>query len=165
MKSKTTSFLCNLILISSLAIIPVIDGTTFGQDKQMETPKFARQRIEILRQTAKALQELANQPLPANLPASEQTEANRFTLWLKNSSQRLYDLANRWQADLNKAVQTKTNDPKTQTNTMREMNQAYYLKYIGLENKLSDENRRFTLIPNIMKSNHDSAKNRINNIR
>jgi hypothetical protein len=157
--------LVNLILISLLAIIPVIDGRTFGQDRQMETPEFARQRIERLRQTAKTLQELANQPLPVNLPASEQNESNRHSLWLKNSSQRLYDLASRWQADLNKVVRTKTGELKTITNTMREMNMSFNLQYLMLQNKISHECRQFALVSNIMKNKHDTARNSINNIR
>lgn len=165
MKSNIASFLCKGILLSLLAMIPVIDGRTFGQDRQTETPEFARQRIEKLRQTAKTLQELANQPLPPNLPASEQNEAKRFSLWLKKSSERFYDLANRWQAALDKAVNTKTNDQETQKSSMREMIMSFNLQYLMLQNKISHENRQFSLVSNIMKNKHDTAKNSINNIR
>jgi hypothetical protein len=165
MNPKIMPFFSYRIVISLLIFISIAGGLAFGQGGGMETPEFARLRIERLRQTAKTLQELAHQPLPLDLPASEQNEAKRFSLWLKNSSQRLYDLANRWQAALDTAVHTKTNDPKKQTSSMRDMIMSFNLQYLMLQNKISHENRQFSLVSNIMKNKHDTAKNSINNIR
>jgi len=48
---------------------------------------------------------------------------------------------------------------------LEEMNQSFNLQYLGLQQQMQDENRRFTLISNIMKTKHDTAKNAISNIR
>ncbi len=50
-------------------------------------------------------------------------------------------------------------------NHMQEMQMSFNLQYLILQNKISHENRRFTMISNIMKNKHDTAKNSINNIR
>ncbi|UCF43965.1 MAG: RHS repeat protein [Planctomycetota bacterium] len=44
-------------------------------------------------------------------------------------------------------------------------NMSYNLQYLQLQNKMQRDNRQFTLISNIMKMKHDTAKNLINNIR
>lgn len=48
---------------------------------------------------------------------------------------------------------------------MQEMVIFFNLQYLKLQNQTQDENRRFTMVSNIMKAKHDSAKNSINNIR
>lgn len=48
---------------------------------------------------------------------------------------------------------------------MTEMSQSFNMQYLGLQQQMQDENRRFTLVSNIMKTKHDTAKNAIANIR
>lgn len=48
---------------------------------------------------------------------------------------------------------------------MQEMQMSFNLQYLMLQNKISQENRQFTMVSNIMKNKHDTAKNSINNIR
>jgi hypothetical protein len=48
---------------------------------------------------------------------------------------------------------------------MAEMSQSFNIQYLGLQQQMQDENRRYTLVSNIMKTKHDTAKNAINNIR
>jgi hypothetical protein len=48
---------------------------------------------------------------------------------------------------------------------MTEMSQSFNIQYLDLQQQIQDENRRFTLVSNIMKTKHDTAKNAINNIR
>jgi len=165
MKSKITLFVCTPILLSLVVLLFVSNGRLYGQRTQTGTPEFARQRIEILRQTAKTLHDLAREPLPPNLPPSEQNEANRFSLWLKNASQRCYDLANRWQAALDSILRGRTNGLQRQVRSMAEMNMSFNLQYLDLQNKISHECRQFAMVTNIMKNKHDTAKNSINNIR
>jgi hypothetical protein len=165
MKSKTVSFFWILMLISLLIIMPGFTGMAFGQGKQTETLRFSRERIERLRQAAQSLLELAKQPPPPNLPPSEQNEADRYSIWLKLSSQKLSELASRWYDDLAKIEKSKIGDLKTRIGLSREVNQSYIKEYLQLLNKLTDENRRFTTVSNIMKTKHDTAKNAINNVR
>jgi hypothetical protein len=51
------------------------------------------------------------------------------------------------------------------TGEMQEMSQSFNLQYLSLQQNMQDENRRFTLVSNIMKTKHDTAKNAINNVR
>lgn len=46
-----------------------------------------------------------------------------------------------------------------------EMQMSFNLQYLMLMNKISHENRQFSMVSNIMKNKHDTAKNSINNIR
>lgn len=48
---------------------------------------------------------------------------------------------------------------------LQELNMASNLQYLQLQQKMQDENRRFTLLSNIMKTKHDTAKSSIQNIR
>lgn len=48
---------------------------------------------------------------------------------------------------------------------LEEMSQSFNLQYLTLQQQMQDENRRFTLVSNVMKTKHDTAKNAINNVR
>lgn len=48
---------------------------------------------------------------------------------------------------------------------MQQMQQSFNMQYLALQQEMQDENRRFTLISNVMKTKHDTAKNAINNVR
>ena len=51
------------------------------------------------------------------------------------------------------------------TRQMQAMNLSFNNQYLGLQQKLQDEIRRFTLLANVMKTKHDTAKNAISNSR
>jgi hypothetical protein len=51
------------------------------------------------------------------------------------------------------------------TKKMQEMNQSFNLQYLQLQQDMQAQNRQFTLISNIMKVKHDTAKAAINNVR
>lgn len=51
------------------------------------------------------------------------------------------------------------------TREMQEMNQSFNLQYLQLQQKMQADSRQFTLLSNIMKTKHDTAKNAINNVR
>ncbi|HKY59508.1 MAG TPA: hypothetical protein VJP59_00720 [Gemmatimonadota bacterium] len=48
---------------------------------------------------------------------------------------------------------------------LQEMNMSFNLQYLQLQQKMQAETRRFTMLSNIMKTKHDTAKNSIQNIR
>lgn len=48
---------------------------------------------------------------------------------------------------------------------LQEMSQTFNLQYLSLQQKMQAESRQFTLVSNIMKVKHDTAKNAINNVR
>ena len=45
------------------------------------------------------------------------------------------------------------------------MSTSFSLQYLALHQAIEEESRRFTLVSNIMKTKHDTAKNSISNIR
>jgi len=51
------------------------------------------------------------------------------------------------------------------TRQMQEMNMSFNLQYLMLQQKMQSDNRQFTLMSNIMKTKHETAKNAINNVR
>lgn len=51
------------------------------------------------------------------------------------------------------------------TKQMQEMNQTFNLQYLQLQQQMQHQNRQFTLVSNIMKTKHDTAKAAINNVR
>jgi hypothetical protein len=51
------------------------------------------------------------------------------------------------------------------TKEMQEMNQSFNLQYLQLQQNMQQENRQFTMMSNIMKTKHDTAKAVINNVR
>lgn len=51
------------------------------------------------------------------------------------------------------------------TRQMQEMSQSFNLQYLQLQQHMQQQNRQFTLVSNIMKTKHDTAKAAINNIR
>lgn len=53
----------------------------------------------------------------------------------------------------------------SQTRAMQEMNMSFNLQYLNLQQNMQQENRQFTMMSNIMKTKHDTAKSAINNIR
>ena len=50
------------------------------------------------------------------------------------------------------------------TKEMQEMNQSFNLQYLGLQQKMQADNRKFTLMSNIMKKKHEKAREVINNV-
>jgi hypothetical protein len=56
-------------------------------------------------------------------------------------------------------------DSAAVTKNIREMQMSFNLQYLMLQNKVAHENRQFSMVSNIMKNKHDTAKNSIKNIR
>lgn len=51
------------------------------------------------------------------------------------------------------------------TKNMQETQISFNLQYLQLQNSMQNENRQFTMVSNIMKTKHDTAKNAISNIK
>lgn len=66
------------------------------------------------------------------------------------------------------SIETLTSSPSvlfSATEGMQEMNRAFSMQYLGIQEKIQQETREFNLMSNIMKTKHEAAKNSINNIR
>jgi hypothetical protein len=156
---------CNLFPIILLISVLILQLEAFAQrsDPGIGTAEFAKGRIAKLQQTARTLQGLAAQPLPAQLSDKERREAERHTKWLKDSSQELDDLASRWHSRLTDIG--KNQNLLSQQKQLMEMNQSFNMQYLALQENMQNESRQFTMISNIMKTKHDTAKNSISNLR
>jgi len=51
------------------------------------------------------------------------------------------------------------------TENMQERQMSFNLQYLALQQQMQEENRQFSMVSNIMKTKHDTAKNSISNIR
>ena len=51
------------------------------------------------------------------------------------------------------------------TREMLEMQMGFNLQYLTLQNQIAHQNRQYSMVSNIMKNKHDTAKNSINIIR
>ena len=51
------------------------------------------------------------------------------------------------------------------TQQMQEMNQAFNLQYLQLQQKMQSESRDYTAMSNIMKTKHDTARNALSNLK
>ena len=51
------------------------------------------------------------------------------------------------------------------TRELQELNQSFNLQYLGLQEDMQAENRKYSALSNIMKTKHDTAKNALNNLK
>ena len=68
-------------------------------------------------------------------------------------------------AEAKKSQSDRTNELFKVIGEMQEMEMSFNLQYLMLQNKISQENRQFSSVSNIMRTKHDTAKNSISNIR
>jgi hypothetical protein len=132
-----------------------------------------RNRQAAIDNAAVALRDMSKEEMPKGLPAEDRATWPKFVSFLGASHVRIAKLAERWSAKL-AAYEQKLNELEASGDTtrlkaaakeMQEMTQAFNLQYLQLQSNMQDENRQFTMVSNIMKSKHDTAKNSINNIR
>ncbi len=120
---------------------------------------------------------------------SQNNEIKRNLLGLNESQQQNLELLNSYSENISQAAEEFSTKMKEFTNAlmsfmeniksnednqtnlldaiskMQEMSMSFNLQYLMLQNKISRENREFSMISIIMKNKHDTAKNSINNIR
>ncbi len=113
-------------------------------------------KINKLLKASMVFKKLAKQPHPKGLKKDQIKEAQKYNRWLQKKSRELKLFATRWQSKLSGS---------NISQQMQEMQMSFNLQYLRLQNKISHENRQFTMVSNIMKNKHDTAKNSINNIR
>jgi len=117
--------------------------------KQTET------RVKILKETKKILHKLSKQSSPRGMSTLEKAELKRYNNWLGLACKQLDNLSKHGEKLL------KLRDGAGAL----EMQQSFNLQYLQLQQDMQQQNRQFTLVSNIMKVKHDTAKNAINNVR
>ena len=109
------------------------------------------QRIDQLQALSRSLAAAASMKPRAGLSADERRKVDDYDTWLRAQSENASKLAAFGRNIKNEQFQI--------------MSASFNLQYLQLQNKMQDESRRFTLLSNIMKTKHDTAKNAINNVR
>ena len=132
-----------------------------------------RARQTGVRDAALALQNLSKQAMPSGLPPRDRVTWPKYVRFLGSSHAQLVKAVNAWKAKLDafeKQLERvdATADVNRLKNAAQELQQitaALDLHYLQLQNDIAQENRQFTMVSNIMKVKHDTAKAAINNIR
>ena len=122
--------------------------------------KLIETHVKILLETSKTLSALAEEAAPQKLTPEQQKEITKYNSWLKTSSNKLSELAKIGQALLRSKTLLMQG-----TKEMQEMQNRFNLEYLQLQQDMQAQNRQFTLVSNIMKVKHDTAKAAINNVR
>ncbi|MBN2228611.1 MAG: hypothetical protein JW779_03385 [Candidatus Thorarchaeota archaeon] len=117
--------------------------------KQLET------RVKILKETRKILYKLSKQSSPRGLSTPEKAELKRYDSWLGIACKELDNLTRHGE----KLLKLKDSSGAS------EMQQSFNLQYLQLQQNMQQQNLQFTVVSNIMKVKHDTARSAINNIR
>ena len=129
--------------------------------------RLVAERVAKLRHARDALRRAAAAPLPRSLAPARRAEVERYNKWLRQAANRLDALARRGQVLLRPSGKSTPIAAQRHFDQrhFEEMNQSFNMQYLMLQQKMQSDNRRFTLLSNIMKIKHDTAKNAINNVR
>jgi hypothetical protein len=141
-------------------VLMIIIASAHAQSaREIQSQKsLIAQRVATLKQVRDVFREIAASPLPHGRSAAELAEARRYVEWLKTWAARLDGLAA-------KGESTSGGASGGSGGQDQKMSASFNLQYLGLQQQMQDENRRFTMISNIMKIKHDTARNAINNVR
>lgn len=117
--------------------------------KQLDT------RLRALKETRKTLHKLSKQSGSRGLSTTEKAELKRYDSWLSLKCKELDNLLKHGEKIL------KLRDGPGAL----EMQESFNLQYLQLQQNMQQQNLQFTMVSNIMKVKHDTAKSAINNIR
>ncbi|HXH48486.1 MAG TPA: hypothetical protein VNM47_03860 [Terriglobia bacterium] len=112
-------------------------------------------------QAVRALDESAS-----NLEQLNKIHVN--TVELHNKLSTLYSDLEKKVADLGKLAARSSTTREQLIEAARQLQEtqmSFSRQYLQLQNQMQNENRQFTMVSNIMKTRHDTAKNAISNIR
>jgi len=157
-----------------------LDATELQQAQRKPLTHELRSKVAALRarqtgvrDAALALQNLSEQAMPSGLPPRDRVTWPKYVLFLRGSQAQLVKAVDAWKAKLDafeKQLErvdatADVNRLKSATQELQQITAALDLHYLQLRNNLARENRQFTMMSNIMKVKHDTAKAAINNIR
>jgi uncharacterized protein YdiU (UPF0061 family) len=132
--------------------------------------KALQQRQSNARSAASILRALAEEAMPAGLPRTEQTTWKRYAEFLRACSDRIENVVARWEAKLvalDEQIRSAQSERalRAAARQLAEVSRSFSMQYLGLQQEMQAENRKFTALSSIMKTRHDTAKNAIGNVR
>ena len=148
------------VIISFLVSVTMIAAVAYGQDigKTSRSAALNPSAIQAINDMGPDLEKLneSHQNLIKVVGELDSLYAK-----LAKKTQEVSRLA----ADAEKSRNGKMKELFKAIGEMQEMQMSFNLQYLMLQNKISQENRQFSMVSNIMKNKHDTAGNSINNIR
>jgi hypothetical protein len=133
-----------------------IEDDLAGKTTSETDLELSRKRIDNLRKASSIFKKVAMEPVPDSLNQEEKAEVEKYNKWLLDKSEEMTTMADKGEKELNNI---------SGSEDMQDFHEKFEIKYLQLQNKMQHENRQFTMLSNIMKNKHDTAKNSINNIR
>jgi hypothetical protein len=97
--------------------------------------------------------------------ASSVTELQQICARLLHTNQKLIALFTRRIQPLPSTTPDNITVPLAAQRLCMDMSQSLNMQYLFLQNNIQNENAKFALVSNIIKTRHDTAKNAINNLR
>jgi hypothetical protein len=168
-------------VLLSMTLSPLALAAESSRDDEAQTPaarkaslqadaRLLQERQSNARSVVSTLRALAEEPMPAGSSRADQTTWGRYAKFLRSCSDRIEKVVARWEpklAALDKQIQSAQSERAvlTAARKLMEMNQSFNMQYLGLQQEMQAENRKFTALSNIMKTRHDTAKNAISNVR
>jgi hypothetical protein len=148
------------VIILFLVSLTMIAAVGYGQDtgKRSQSAPLTPAAVQAINEMGSDLDKL-NESHQNLIKAAG--ELDSLYAKLTQKTQQVSWLA----ADAEKSRSGKMNELFKAIHEMSEMQMSFNLQYLMLQNKISQENRQFSLVSNIMRTKHDTAKNSINNIR
>jgi uncharacterized coiled-coil DUF342 family protein len=148
------------VIILFLVSLTMIATVSYGQEigKTSRSAAISPAAVKAINEMGSDLEKLNESHQNLTKAVSE---LDGLYAKLAQKSQQVSRLA----ADANKSQSGKMNELFKVIGEMQEMQMSFNLQYLMLQNKISQENRQFSMVSNIMRNKHDTAKNSINNIR
>ena len=142
----------------------------------MISPSFAHFRLSLPTQHRETLDALASKLMAVSKTKPPGPGCANWAAWIQRASPAL--TAAESQALASYAVAAAgsgavsstgsgsggTSSLMSATQQMQETQMSFNLQYLQLQNSMQNDNRQFTMVGNIMKTKHNTAKNTINNI-
>jgi len=148
-------------------------------------------RMVKLVKLSKTLKTLSRPPKTIRRNSPSHQKSKKFSIWLMQTSIKVTEFTAAWKKKFAKfdkgfislrskklstcdktgnieeqaAEGSSTEQMMMATKEMQEMNQTFNLQLLTLQQKMQNDNRKFTALSNIMKTRHDTAKAAINNVR
>jgi hypothetical protein len=123
-------------------------------------------KIAILREVREIFGKLGSEPLPRMASNFAGQQANKFSFWLRDSSEDIGRLVSYGEQFLQMCEWiTTTGQGDTQRESLHRMIASFSLNYLLLQQRLQQENRQFTTLSGIMKARLAAAQSAITTIQ
>ena len=143
-----------LFLLTLIILLGTVTGAQQTAPAVASTSASRTQAIQSLDESSSSFQQLL--------------QIHEKIIQMTEEQAKIYSALSKKIDDLSKlAVQKGTTqaDLVQATKNLQETQMSFNLQYLQLQTSMQNENRQFTMVSNVMKTKHDTAKNIISNIK